>query len=350
MKAGNTTRQIVYHILFWIITMTFFAVSEWGYRDSFLDAIIFELLFLPSRLIAVYVNWFWLMPKYLYRNRLFEYFGSLFVLLLLCGLAQRYMVLVWGYPTFFPKWTMGSSIQVWNVPRLVQTMLIIVSPVAYTTGFRLFRNWYEERRALEALQQEKTSAELNFLKAQTNPHFLFNTLNSIYGLALEQSPKTPALILKLSDILSYTLYESNARQIALEKEIALIENIIQLEKERYGKRVKLFFQVVGNTADWQIAPLILVPFVENAFKHGLKDEIDTGQIDIRLSTQANKLNFEIRNSIANPQATKLRGGLGLQNVQRRLQLLYGDQHELEVEHQNQHYQVVLTINAPGHVV
>ena len=337
-------KQALYHILFWVVIMASFAISEWGYRQSLMDAVVFELLFLPARLVAVYVNWFVLIPKILYKNRLGQYFLSLIFILAITAIAHRYFVLYWGYQKYFPQWMEGQEIRVFELSRIIQNALIIVSPVAFTSGFKLFMDWYKQRKETESLRQEKKEAELKFLKAQTNPHFLFNTLNSIYGLALEKSEKTPSLILKLSDILSYTLYESGVPKVSLEKEIKLIENIISLEKERFEKRVVITFEKKGDFANIEVPPLLLVPLVENAFKHGVQNEVRKGWIKISLVVDKSQMSFEIENSI--PELLKEieeEGGLGLKNVSRRLELLYGKNHNLQINKTDSSFLVSLLI-------
>ncbi|MCK8523109.1 histidine kinase [Aquimarina sp. D1M17] len=339
-------KQITYHVLFWIIVTASFTISEWGYMPSFRDALIYELLLLPSRLIAVYVNWFILIPMFLYRNKLLPYFAILILVLLILAIAHRYFVLYWGFPTYFPQWMEGQKIEPLHFAKLLQALLIIISPVAYTTGFKLFMDWYKQRRQTEVLIQEKTNAELKFLRSQTNPHFLFNTLNSIYGLALAKSEKTPNLILKLSDILSYTLYESNTQKVLLSKELKLIENIIALEKERYEKRVKIDYVVEGEVDGIQIPPLILVPFIENAFKHGLKNEVKKGWIKVHITVTKEHLMFTAENSISKQEEESNGGGLGLQNICRRLDLLYGDDKKLLIDKTEEAFIVNLKIKLP----
>jgi sensor histidine kinase YesM len=324
--------------------MASFAISEWGYQQSFLDAVIFELLFLPARLVAVYLNWFLLIPKILFRNRLGQYLLTLIFVLIIMAIAHRYFVLYWGFPKFFPQWMEGQEVQVFQFSRIVQNLLIIVSPVAFTSGLKLFMDWYKQRKETEELRQGKREAELKFLKAQTNPHFLFNTLNSIYGLALEKSEKTPSLILKLSDILSYTLYESGVPKVALAKEIRLIENIIALEKERFEKRVAITFEKKGDFHLIEVPPLLLVPLVENAFKHGVKNEVRKGWINITLVVDRSHLSFEIENSI--PELTENgedEWGLGLKNVSRRLELIYGEYQSLKIKKTDSTFLVSLEI-------
>ncbi|WP_235016421.1 sensor histidine kinase [Aquimarina sp. AU474] len=336
-------KQITYHILFWIVVTGSFTISEWGYMDSFKDALVYELLFLPSRLIVVYINWFVLIPRFLYKNKLLQYFLILVLILLIVAIGHRYFMLYWGYPNFFPQWMQGQKIEPLRFAKLIQAVLIIVSPVAFTTGFKLFMDWYRQRRETEVLIQEKTSAELKFLRSQTNPHFLFNTLNSIYGLALEKSEKTPSLILKLSDILSYTLYESNTNEVPLTKELKLIENIIALEKERYEKRVEIEYVVKGDIESVKIPPLILVPFIENAFKHGLKNEVKKGWIKVTINVSKEELFFTTQNSISKKEDENSNGGLGLQNICRRLDLLYGKRKNLEINKTEDAFIVNLTI-------
>ncbi|GAB5401081.1 MAG: hypothetical protein Aureis2KO_26660 [Aureisphaera sp.] len=239
---------------------------------------------------------------------------------------------------------MSGRIEPFNISRLFQAMLIIVSPVAFTTGFKLFVNWFNSKKEAEALRQEKKEAELKFLKAQTNPHFLFNSLNSIYGLALGKSNKTPSLILKLSNILSYTLYDVNTKWVDLEKEIELIENIIDLEKERFGKRVDILFDKKGDVEGLKIPPLILIPLVENAFKHGVKDEVGKGWIHIEIQVEGSKLLFTIQNTIPKNHLVKNMGGLGLTNVSRRLDLIYSDNKEFEAKDLGDTFLVKLQIN------
>ncbi|MEW2922771.1 histidine kinase [Muricauda sp. ANG21] len=338
-------KHILYHILFWVVIMLAFAVSEWGYRQSMQDAIIFELLFLPSRLVAVYVNWFVLIPRILYNNKILAYFGVLILVITILAIAHRYFVLYWGYPNYFPQWVDVSRDRVYDLPRLAQSALIIISPVAFTTGFKLFADWFKQRKETEMLREEKRDAELKFLKSQINPHFLFNTLNSIYGLALESSKKTPGLILKLSDILSYTLYESGLGKVPLDKEIQLIKDIISLEKERFGKRLDISFNVEGDTKNIQIPPLLLIPLVENAFKHGIQNEVKKGWINIELFSHVDKLRFSISNSVpSGMEKKKNMDGLGLKNISRRLELLFENRHMLKIEETQDTFSVHMEIN------
>lgn len=337
-------KYIFYHLLFWVLFTIAYAVSEWGHQQPLQESFTYHLLLLPGRLITVYMNWFILIPLFLYKNKRSYYLISLLGLLSLAAIAHRYFVMTWGYPTYFPAWAaLGHGDHILKPSRLIQHALAFFFPVVITTLFRIFKDWYDQRNAAEELKKEKVEAELKFLKSQTNPHFLFNTLNSIYGLALEKSPKTPNLILKLSDILSYTLYESDTERIALRKELDLIENIIELEKERFGLRLNIEFKVEGNLDLIKIPPLILVPFVENAFKHGIKNEVNKGWIRILVEASEKELYFSVENSVPTAEQQQTEGGLGLKNIARRLELIYGDDQKLYIERRNDSFLVNLSI-------
>lgn len=322
-------KHFLAHVIFWLVIMLTYAASEWGYRNNFQEAMIFEFLYLPVRLIAVYVNWYVLIPIFLYKNRIIKYVFSLLGLLFVLAIAQRFLNVYWGYPLFFPDW-FRKPIEVWVFFRIVQNLVIIASPVAFSTGIKLFSDWYQQKNKARQLEIEKRAAELKYLKAQINPHFLFNTLNNLYGLSLEESKKVPQLILKLSDLLSYSLYESGVEQTEIWKEIKLINDFIALEKERYEGRITINWKVGADVnQNGKIAPLLLMPLVENAFKHGVRAAIETTKIDLFLGREGFFLIFKIENSIPVVAAEKTPNGIGLKNLKRRLALLYPNQHSLE---------------------
>ena len=343
MKA----RPIFGHILFWCILMLTYAVSEWGYRDNFQEAILFEFLFLPVRILAVYINWFVLIPRLLYKNHILKYLLSLTILLFALAILQRYFVLYWGYPVFFPQW-MTRPPEPLLFPRIVQTLVVIASPVAFSTGIKLFLNWMEQKNKTKQLEIEKREAELKYLKAQINPHFLFNILNNLYGLSLEHSKKVPSLILKLSELLSYSLYESAAEQTSISKELKLINDFIALEKERYEKRLNIKWKIDKNIdEDMQIAPLLFMPLVENAFKHGVKEAIESSNISLSLSIKNGWLVFEVHNSLPDILPENNTKGIGLKNLKRRLELLYPGRYFLEASKNIDQYTAVLKLKYDG---
>ncbi|MEP7129409.1 MAG: histidine kinase, partial [Chitinophagales bacterium] len=195
------------------------------------------------------------------------------------------------------------------------------------------------------LQRDNLTLELNALKAQINPHFLFNTLNNIYSLALRKSDKTADMVLRLSDMMRYVLYECNSGAVELEREVEFVTNYIELEKIRHGNHVSISYVQTGDVGDRSIEPLLLIPIVENSFKHGINAQMENGFVEIHLDVLNNSLKLSVENSIPkNGSAGKERGGIGLENVRKRLDLIYPDHHTLVIESHSDRYKVNLQLN------
>ena len=341
-------RAVAGHVLFWVLIVSTYAISAWGYRDNFEEAILYEAIYLPARMLAVYFNWFLWMPRMLYRNRVWEYLLGMVAVIFVLATLQRYLVVYWAYPVFFSDWPIQPT-EGFIFFRVVQNMVVIATPVALSTGMKLFLDWYDQRNRAQRLEQEKVAAELQYLKSQINPHFLFNTLNNIYGLAIEKSTKVPSLLLKLSDLLSYSLYESGGKMVSIDRELRLIKDFIALEMERSDNRVRLEWDVKENSLEGaEVAPLLLIPLVENAFKHGTREEIRKAEIAIRLEKEDNKLLFQVRNTVPEtPIQPNSDSGIGLVNVRRRLDILYPDQHEFLVEKAPRTFSVTLKLDVHG---
>lgn len=200
------------------------------------------------------------------------------------------------------------------------------------------------RERLKQTENEKTNAELSYLKAQINPHFLFNTLNSIYSLAILKSEKTADAIVKLSDMMRYVLNDSNANFTELEKELSYITNYIDLQRMRLNPNVTLNYVCEGTVYDKKIAPLVLIPFIENAFKHGVNSEEDS-DIDIKINITDKDLKLIVKNKCVTTNNNTLnKSGLGIENTKQRLNLLYPENHSLEISELNNYYLVNLTLN------
>ncbi len=349
MMNSKLLKVIGRHILFWLILMLTFAISEFGYRDTFGHAMIFELLFLPVRMVAVYVNYYVLMSRYLYKNQIFKYILYLIIVIGLMATLQRYIFIYWGYPVFFPDWW-RPGLKPLLIDKIFQNAVIIATPVAFSIGIKVFSDWYTEKNKIKQLEKEKIATELKYLKSQINPHFLFNTLNNIYGLSIEKSDKVPGLILQLSDLLSYSLYESNQALLTLDQELKLIRDYVAIEKERYGDRVDVEWQInEEKIQDLKVAPLLLFPLVENAFKHGVKEETKYAKIDIKLKRKGEAIFFQIKNSLPiDLPENKKNEGIGLSNLNRRLKLLYPDAHKLETKKEKEVFNAELWIDLSGH--
>ena len=207
----------------------------------------------------------------------------------------------------------------------------------------------QEKNELEKMQLttqlKLKEAELKLLKAQVHPHFLFNTLNNLYGLTLEKSDSAPQLVLQLSEILDYILYRCQAPKVQLKEDLYNLKNYIEIEKIRYSEKLKLEFDFPGDTGKLEIAPLILLPFVENAFKHGVSHFPGVAEVKIKASIVGKNLIFNIENS-RNPLAKPTNNqsnGIGLINVKRRLELLYPQKHILTINEQPETFSVNLTL-------
>lgn len=195
------------------------------------------------------------------------------------------------------------------------------------------------------LQRENLNLEINFLKAQVNPHFLFNTLNNIYTIVVKQDARAPAMVQHLTDLLRYTVHEAAAAQVPLAQEIGFLEAYLELERLRYGPKVRLRYQPLGGApADWYLTPLLLFPFVENAFKHGVDSSLEASWVEIELAVRGRQLHFVVRNSYSPAAPRRAVGGVGLANVRQRLALHYAPaDYALTTQQGPDTYQITLTL-------
>lgn len=228
--------------------------------------------------------------------------------------------------------------------------------MAYSVGsvffFGIIRhiyNYIKLKHATQQLRIEKQAAELNYLKSQTNPHFLFNTLNNIYSLARDKSDLAPESIMRLSKILRFMLYETGGAYISIEQELKITNDYIELEKLRYDESLRINFNHDVEDMKQALPPLLLMPLVENAFKHGVSETTGRPFVDIHLSVKNRRLVFMVKNSsevYQNEKSTK--ENIGLSNLRRQLQLLYTD-YDLSVEQKGLQFTATLTINLASHV-
>ncbi|WP_158266973.1 sensor histidine kinase [Chitinophaga niastensis] len=205
----------------------------------------------------------------------------------------------------------------------------------FMSGFiKIALEWFKSEKQREELKVEKLNAELKFLKSQINPHFLFNCLNTIYSLAHKQSGQTEHAILKLSTIMRYMIYESNEAKVLLTHELKYLQDYIDIQRLRLPNDIHINYQVNGDAENLQIEPMLLVPFVENAFKHGISYAEDSF-IDIDITIAENMVGLNVKNSHFKERVAD-RGGIGLQNVLKRLEMLYANEHEIVItETENQ---------------
>jgi LytS/YehU family sensor histidine kinase len=228
-----------------------------------------------------------------------------------------------------------------------QCFLCVLTTAACFTSLSIGKQWLLKQKEFLQAQQEKMTAELQLLKAQVHPHFLFNTLNNIYSFSLDSSPKTPKLILKLSSLLSYMLYDCKAEEVRLEKEVEIMKNYIDLERERYGDKIDISWNVEGDIRDNFITPLLMLPFLENAFKHGTSEQIEKPWMGVDISAANNILKFKITNSKNEFIPNGNNNGIGINNVKKRLEFLYPGKYELKINDEGDFFSVSLMVKLSG---
>jgi sensor histidine kinase YesM len=336
--------RLIRHSLFWLVYFIVFSVESGVDLGNWRLGIETTLCFTPINLLFVYVILFWLVPRYLVKERYLT-FLIFYVTWVVMGLVMnflfRYYILIpfrSGRPS--PPIGMGGA---YRMIFALGSFIVMNTVAAFAVFISMFKYWYREQRQKMQIQEEKTRAELELLKAQLHPHFLFNTLNNLYTLVIERSEKAPDMLLRLSGLLSYVLYECKAPEVSLEKEIKVMLDYIALEQERYGSRLEISTDFSGDLEGKMIAPMMFQPFVENAFKHGTAEQIGRVWMSIELSVRKNQLIFRVINSVDWKFAEKKAGGIGIENVRRRLELLYPGKYTLEQDAGEETYIISLTI-------
>ncbi len=317
--------RISRNILFWLLFAFFHYTGQ--HRAVSLYGVMLAVL-LVSYAPACYLNNLLLLPRLLMKRRYLAYFSS-FVLLLALTTVISYCVTQWSNSTFAGLNYMDSLKNVALPFHAFPSLLMFVMFAAAKFTADAFHN----QRKLESLENQRLTSELESLKSQLNPHFLFNSLNTIYGLARRTDHDTAEAVMKLSDILRYVLYDCNMDLVSVEKEIAFLNYFVDFAKLR-NNRAKISLDVQADSGDRRIVPLILLPFIENAIRHGLGRHMQNAWVDIRLNLEKNLFYFECSNSNHNKNKFKnekpAAGGIGLKNVRRRLDLLYNGKHSLEI--------------------
>ena len=325
--------------------------QELGPVPFFIKTLIVNSFFgvIVPQIALTYLLIYWLLPNYFYKRKKTFLVGIISV----CVLLVFYFVAI-GFkysPSIYNKiaGTGGSPFTPFFLPANQQIVIIDqLSSLPIILGFALMikfvKGWWLKQKETELLAKEKTKAELQLLKAQVHPHFLFNTLNNIYFFTLTNSAQAPVMIKKLSGMLHYILNECNLPLVPLEKEIKMIRDYMALEKIRYAEQMQMTIDIQDDHDGKMIAPLLLIPFVENSFKHGASKMIKEPWVNLNLSIENNRLHFSIMNSKpSNNELSTTKGNIGLKNVTKRLELLYPGSHELKIISEPDSYTVHLTL-------
>ena len=334
-----TWQRISRHILYWTAWTVFYMAVNANHNDgnNYMDWLFVELYIVALKLVFTYFVIYFLMPKFFFTKKYILFFLSIIPAAVVCGFSIRYIDVNYVYPQFFDVTGKDLSLFSFKVIYKVLDLIYIASLVAI---IKMIQHNKKQEQIQQDLMQQRLGAELQLLKNQLHPHFLFNTLNNLYGMVLTQEKGAADVVIRLSNMMSYMLYECDVPKIALTKEIAHLRNYIELEKIRYKDRLDISFEVVGEVDDKQIAPLLLIPFIENAFKHGAAKADKQTWININIWVEGDRLSFKIENSLhyeieeLASETANLQSGIGLQNVRKRLELLYSEKHELTITKEN----------------
>lgn len=336
--------RIGLHILFWAVYLPLNAVLTCiMYRlpleKYFQQVLLGETFTMPIKIGLTYFVFYYVIPLYMERQKLGKMLFYLMLAFAVSMLGYRLSLGIF-YFQIFPR---KDPYIYFDLRGLLLTAFDIFITLAAACTIKFIRLHYKSLEFEQQLIREKLESELNFLRAQTNPHFLFNTLNNLYVLARKKSDQTADAIMMLSKIMRFVLYECRAPFIALSQESKVIQDYIELEKLRYNERLSVRYTENLANPDAQIAPLLLLPFVENSFKHGASGAIGEVLIEIELSLAAHQLHFWVRNTVDDSDAPTDQGGIGLMNVRRQLELLYPDRYRLVTARQNGHFVADLTL-------
>ncbi len=335
-----------HHILFWSVYFGFNTFRWTFIHDDFLLSLRTNLIGFPIHMFLAYLNAYYLMPKFIYTKKYVQY--TVYILLaLVVMLLFKYNLTYYLVSTdVMPE--ANEVIDTLTVGYAVQTMIGEVYVISFFTAIKLTVDWLRESSKLHDLEKRQLKTELRFLRSQVSPHFFFNTLNNIYSLTLEKSDQAPEVILKLSELMRYLLYATKKQRQDLTSEINCIRNYIDLERIRFDDSLKIDMNISGDLGNCKIPPMLLIPLIENCFKHGASKNIGEMKIKIDVKVEDGFMDFKVSNSIPNVNKEYVypvkRGGIGLSNVKKRLELGYGkNDYDLQIFEENKMFNVFLKL-------
>lgn len=334
------------HILFWLgYTLINISVGLNTEHETLAETLVFLVIMLIPQALATYILAYVIIEKMFFKK---EYALSIFCFLFsiyFFSAFARLTVIYLGEPLFrIPPFEQESFYEIFTDFRKLWVQYI---PAVFMVSFmflfiKFFLEFKRKNEEAGVLAKEKSETELKALKAQLNPHFLFNTLNNIYSLSLDNSPKTPEAIGKLSDILDHILYKCSDQFVNVNSEIALIKNYIELEKLRYDERLVVDLKT-NMERNILIPPLLLLSLVENAFKHGAGEDSGSPKIYIDIKQAKNRFDFTIKNTISNENKNSDKGKIGLVNITKQLNLIYAKEYTLDINQTKNWFTVALQI-------
>jgi len=337
------------HLMFWCVILILQSQVFLYVGHDFKVVLVSTLALLPSIVFAAYLLTYYQLPKLAYKKKYIQFVISLLFSMYIFTFLGRVITIYLAEPYLgieeSPSLDYIGRVA-GGIDRLARNYLLAVylAPILMAS-IKLIKQRSQVRSELDALEKEKATSELNFLKTQIHPHFLLNTLNNIYALTLKKSDLAPDSVLRLSEMLTYVLYRCSDKYVPIVNEIKLLDNYIALEKLRYGENLKLSFTKEISNQEAKIAPLILLSIIENAFKHGASGATEIPEITIKLSETDGHLYFSVFNSKENENNDGLiKAGIGGQNIKKQLDLLYQNNYDYQVIENETTHQVILKIS------
>src|SRR6476660_4177377 len=336
-KGVHILQHILFALLSLFILLNIFKTSSTPARVDY----IYTVLFLTTIFPVIYLHLYWLLPNLSRRNATVYYVIPLLLVTAFFVWVNVQLFDHWSIK-LFPGFFFISYYKWWEI------VLFFFVFISVTTLLKLSKSWFvvnRLQRQLLEIDRQRVQAELKALKAQINPHFFFNTLNSIYSMSLDRDERLPGTVLQLSELMRYFLYESRDDLVPLSREIHVLNDYIALQRIRSDEKLKIKTEMEEDHGQQKIAPLLLIAFVENAFKHGAKGSTGDVFINIKLTTAQNTINFRVENNkgVVDEAGKDDQGGLGLDNVKRRLELIYPQRHKLLIENSDKIFLVELQL-------
>tara|TARA_R110002051_G_scaffold1246_2_gene6880 strand:- start:17292 stop:18326 length:1035 start_codon:yes stop_codon:yes gene_type:complete len=328
--------QILVHISIWILLygLTFYPVLN--------EARPMPLDFFPKLLVIIilfYLNYFYLVPKFLLQKNVFVYLIISVVLLTISVLLLNYF-----YKPIFPDipFMQRQPPRDFGLMRFYKTFVSLGIPYVISTILKIYVEWEQNENLRLSVEKESIKSELQFLKAQLNPHFLFNSLNTIYALSVKKSPDTSEAIVDLSELMRYMIYEADKDLVPLNKELDYIKSYIQLQRLRLSDSENVSLKITGEDRGKAVPPLLFISFIENAFKYGTDYKGKT-YVKINLTITDDSIFLNVKNKIGVFKEPTKNSGIGLENIRNQLELIYPSLHHLQVNNDGENYEVLLTI-------
>lgn len=333
-------RKWVQHVVFWVLFLLLWSVHDLNYHIDLLENLETNIITFIPYMILVYFNLYVLMPRFLLCKKITQY-----VLFLLLGIvvitlfSSYYLSFYFRYINDYPP----TSVFFESLPGKIAIITEVILSLCLSMTLFLIDEWYRKERSIQEIEQKQLETELNLLKNQINPHFLFNSLNSIYIMLGRNLNQGKSMLLQFSEILSHQLYETSKKKILLEKEFENLQNYIEIERIRHEDLVTVNCSFPNEMGKLTITPMLLLPLVENAFKHG--QSVKGYEVKINASIVDNTLDFKIENTVSNTVniSSQNRKGIGLANVKRRLALIYPNKHLFQIVSKNATFIVNLKI-------